>query len=82
MSVKRTKKCPAILRKSGCSKAVRQRSSARQKGDKSLHLFDTFEGLPKVEDIDMVWPFYEGKFAASYDSVKDYLKDYNNVFFL
>ncbi|HZK30188.1 MAG TPA: TylF/MycF/NovP-related O-methyltransferase, partial [Methanoregula sp.] len=51
------------------------------KGDKSLHLFDTFEGLPKVDDIDMVWPFYEGKFAASYDSVKDYLKNDLNVFF-
>ena len=29
----------------------------------------------------MVWPFYEGKFAASYDSVRDYLKDGDNVFF-
>ena len=52
------------------------------KGDKHLHLFDTFEGLPKVDEIDMVWPFYEGKFAASYDSVREYLKDGENVYFL
>ena len=34
-----------------------------------------------MEDIDIVWPFYEGKFAASYDSVKEYLKNDSNVFF-
>ena len=29
----------------------------------------------------MVWPFYEGKFAASFESVKAYLKDAKNVYF-
>ena len=51
------------------------------KGDKHLHLFDTFEGLPHVDEIDMVWPFYEGKFAASYDHVRNYLKHDTNVSF-
>jgi predicted O-methyltransferase YrrM len=30
--------------------------------------------------VDAVWPFYEGKFAASYDDVKTYLSQEKNVF--
>ena len=30
--------------------------------------------------MDTVWPFYEGKFAASYDDVKTYLAQEKNVF--
>ena len=41
----------------------------------SSSVYGDHPGLPKVEDIDMVWPFYEGKFAASCDTVKEYLKN-------
>ena len=81
MSVMRTLKVPGDIAEVGVYKGGSAKIICSAKGDKSLHLFDTFEGLPKVEEIDMVWPFYEGKFAASYDSVKDYLKGYSNVFF-
>lgn len=81
MSVKRTFKVPGDIAEVGVFKGGSAKIICAAKGDKSLHLFDTFEGLPKVEDIDMVYPFYEGKFAASYESVKEYLKDNSNVFF-
>lgn len=81
MAVKRTRKVPGDIAEVGVYKGGSAKIICSAKGDKHLHLFDTFEGLPKVEDIDMVWPFYEGKFAASYDSVRDYLKDGDNVFF-
>ena len=66
MAVKRTQKVPGDIAEVGVYKGGSAKMICSAKGDKHLHLFDTFEGLPKVEDIDMVWPFYEGKFAASY----------------
>ncbi len=81
MAVKCTQKIPGDIAEVGVYKGGSAKIICSAKGDKHLHLFDTFEGLPKVEDIDMVWPFYEGKFAASYDSVREYLKDGDNVFF-
>ena len=81
MAVKRTQKIPGDIAEVGVYKGGSAKIICSAKGDKALHLFDTFEGLPKVDDIDMVWPFYEGKFAASYDDVKNYLKHDKNVHF-
>jgi O-methyltransferase len=49
------------------------------KGDRPLHLFDTFSGIPEAEEIDK-W-FATGQYAASLETVKNYLKDNTNVFF-
>ena len=48
--------------------------------DKSVHLFDTFSGMPEIErDIDL---HRKGDFAdTSLDSVKMFLSDCNNVIF-
>ena len=48
---------------------------------KSIHLFDTFEGLPyeTTEKIDEVYE--KGHCAASFDDTKEYLSEYNNVYF-
>jgi hypothetical protein len=81
MAVRQTQKVPGDIAEVGVYKGGSAKIICSAKGEKHLHLFDTFEGLPKVEDIDMVWPFYEGKFAASCDGVKEYLKHDNNVFF-
>ncbi len=81
MSVRQTQKVPGDIAEVGVYKGGSAKIICSAKGEKHLHLFDTFEGLPKVEDIDMVWPFYEGKFAASCDGVKEYLKNDHNVFF-
>jgi len=49
------------------------------KGEKTLHLFDTFEGIPEVDRFDHN-DFSQGQFAASMESVKIYLRNYANVF--
>lgn len=63
----------------GVSTAGSSRILAETKGDKTLYLFDTFEGLPNPEAID--GNFKEKQFAASLDSVKEYLNDCGNIFF-
>jgi O-methyltransferase len=79
MAVKRTQKVPGDIAEVGVYKGGSAKIICSVKGDKHLHLFDTFEGLPQVDEIDMVWPFYEGKYSASYDHVKSYLEGDNNV---
>ena len=81
MAVKRAQKVPGDIAEVGVYKGGSAKIICSVKGEKHLHLFDTFEGLPQVDEIDMVWPFYEGKFAASYDKVRDYLKGETNVTF-
>ncbi len=51
------------------------------KGNKKLHLFDTFEGLPPLSAADNINQFHEKQFSSSFDEVKNYLKDYSNVYF-
>lgn len=50
------------------------------KGNRTLHLFDTFEGLPKPTSADSS-SMHEKMYAAGLDSVKTYLSDYKNVIF-
>jgi O-methyltransferase len=48
------------------------------KGDKTLHLFDTFEGLPPASEHDAgILP--AGRYKCSLESVQQYLKGYSNV---
>lgn len=51
------------------------------KGERPLHLFDTFEGLPTTGDHD--WSFEESQYSESQDAVQSYLQEnsYPNVFF-
>ncbi|HVN73685.1 MAG TPA: TylF/MycF/NovP-related O-methyltransferase [Methanoregula sp.] len=81
MAVKRTEKVPGDIAEVGVYRGGSAKIICSAKGARPLHLFDTFEGLPKVDEIDMVWPFYEGKFAASFESVKEYLGNEQNVHF-
>ncbi|NLD57876.1 MAG: macrocin-O-methyltransferase [Methanomicrobiales archaeon] len=81
MAVKRTQKVPGDIAEVGVYRGGSAKIICSAKGEKNLHLFDTFEGLPRVDEIDMVWPFYEGKFAASFEDVKDYLKSDPRVHF-
>ena len=80
MAVKRTQKVTGDIAEVGVYKGGSAKIICSAKGHKALHLFDTFEGLPKVDEIDMVWPFYEGKFAASFEKVREYLKSEKNVY--
>jgi predicted O-methyltransferase YrrM len=81
MAVRTTQKIPGDIAEVGVYRGGSAKIICSAKGEKALHLFDTFEGLPKVDEIDMVWPFYEGKFAASFEDVRDYFKENKNVHF-
>jgi O-methyltransferase len=81
MAVKRTHKVPGDIAEVGVYRGGSAKIICTAKGDRHLHLFDTFEGLPQVDEVDAVWPFYEGKFAASFEAVRKYLDDECNVFF-
>lgn len=52
---------------------------ASVKKGKKLHLFDTFEGLPKTTKEDRY--FDQGEYSASLEDVKKFLSDYDNVYF-
>lgn len=49
------------------------------KGDKMLHLFDTFEGLPDTDAADT--HLSRGQYACSLPAVKEYLRSYKNIFY-
>ncbi|MHC4176832.1 MAG: TylF/MycF/NovP-related O-methyltransferase [Planctomycetota bacterium] len=50
------------------------------KGGRTLHLFDTFDGLPESTDPDRQ-VHREKQYPSSLESVREYLKDYDNVEF-
>jgi len=50
------------------------------KGDKPLHLFDTFEGLPKPSERDRA-VHGEKQYACSLESVQAFLKDQPGVYY-
>jgi O-methyltransferase len=47
------------------------------KGSKSFHLFDTFEGLPEVTQSDT--RFEAGQYKSSLEEVKEYLKEFPGI---
>lgn len=48
------------------------------KKKRNFYIFDTFEGIPEISERDH--GFHEGQFKGSYNFVKNYLKNYKNVF--
>lgn len=71
---------PGAFAEVGVFKGASAKLICEVKGDKPLHLFDTFEGLPEpgVHDRDV---HRQGQYACSLDSVKEYLNGYENVHF-
>ena len=51
------------------------------KGNRTLHVFDTFEGLPDLSSEDNKNRFYMGQYSSSFEDVKNYLKKYQNIYF-
>ena len=82
MAVQNTQKIPGDIAEVGTYKGGSAKLICKVKGNKSLHLFDTFEGLPSPStSIDDLKQFKEGRLLASYEKVKNYLKDYAYVYF-
>jgi O-methyltransferase len=79
MTTKLTKKSNGDVAEVGVYKGASAKLICEAKGERSLYLFDTFEGLPKV-DKKYDSQFYKGKFASQLTEVKQLLKGYKNVF--
>ena len=79
MAVKNTSKIEGDIAEVGVYAGGSANLICKAKGDKMLHLFDTFEGLPKVEEIDK--KFSKGEFSASLEEVKSNLRNCKNVYF-
>ena len=78
--VRRTAKLPGAIAELGVFRGGSAKLIAKLKGNKELHLFDTFEGMPKVrKDVDH---HEAGDFAeTSLEAVQAYLSGFENIFF-
>ena len=76
----KARKLPGAIAELGVFRGGSAKLIALLKGDKELHLFDTFEGMPAVRsDVDH---HEAGDFAnTSLEAVQAYLKDFKNIFF-
>ena len=73
-------KRPGAMAEVGVFEGGSARLICEAKGEKVLHLFDTFEGLPKATAPDRQVHRLK-QFASSLESVQAYLQDFPNVYF-
>ena len=74
------KKLPSEFAEVGVYQGGSARAICEAKGDKVLHLFDTFWGLPEV-DPTIDGGLYQELYKADLEQVKTYLANYNNIHF-
>jgi len=79
MVVRRTAKIEGDIAEVGVYHGGSAKLICEAKNGRSLHLFDTFDGLPDLCEIDNPSQFCQGKFRATFEDVKDYLRKYSNV---
>lgn len=80
MAVKNTKKIKGNIAEIGVYRGGSAKIICEAKEDKSLHLFDTFEGIPELSKWD-TGDYHKGELQASLKDVKSYLNKYRNVYF-
>lgn len=78
MAVRRTAKIPGDIAEVGAYKGASAKLIAHAARGKHIHLFDTFEGLPELRDIDRS-AFTDGQFVADVADVTAYLSAYPSV---
>lgn len=81
MAVKKAAKVNGDIAEVGVYKGGSAKLICEVKGNKTLHLFDNFEGLPDLSDKDDIKQFYKGQYLSSFENVKIYLKEYPDVHF-
>lgn len=81
MAVNRTKKIKGDIAEVGVYKGGSAKLICNYKGNKTLHLFDTFEGLPELSKHDCKKQFKKGMHSAIYMDTKKYLSEYRDVHF-
>jgi O-methyltransferase len=79
MAVKNTGKIEGDIAEVGVYKGGSATIICEAKGNKALYLFDTFCGLPSIQEIDSN-KFHVGQYSASFEEVKNHLNGYNNVY--
>lgn len=79
MVTKATEKIEGDIAEVGVYMGGSAKMICKAKGDKTLYLFDTFEGLPEVMEIDKKATYYKGRYSASYEFVKESFNDEKNV---
>jgi len=80
MLVNNTSKLDGGVAEVGCFMGGSSKIICEAKGNKEFNVFDTFEGLPELNEIDDANQFQKGQYSASYEFVKNYLSNYPNVF--
>lgn len=80
-AVKQTQKIGGDIAEVGVYKGASAKLICEAKGEKALHLFDSFEGLPELRPEDNANHCRKGQYTGSFEGVKNYLKKYPNVFF-
>lgn len=73
-------KLPGDMAEVGVYQGASAKLLCEAKGEKPLHLFDTFEGLPLPEEFERPL-LKESQFASSIEAVESYLDVYRNVYF-
>lgn len=81
MCVERTSKISGDIAEVGTYMGSSAKLICEAKGMRNLYAFDTFEGLPDLQNVDDVH-LKKGDFKSSYDLVKSYLSSYQNVFII
>ncbi|MBP9711156.1 MAG: class I SAM-dependent methyltransferase [Candidatus Pacebacteria bacterium] len=79
--VRSTAKVPGDIAEVGTFRGVSAKLIAEARGNhskKTLFLFDTFEGLPELQDIDRA-VFHKGQYGAGMYEVADYLGEYPDI---
>jgi hypothetical protein len=71
-------KRPGAIAEVGVFRGGSAKLICEAKGNKPLHLFDTFEGLPESSQEDR-GVHRKHQYACSVEEVQEYLKDYENV---
>jgi len=77
--VEATRKLPGEMAEVGVAYGGSARMICEVRPDRTLHLFDTFQGLPDPGEVDV--DFHQGDFTCSEDSVRDYLRDCDVVLY-
>ncbi len=85
MAVNSTKKLLGDVAEVGVCHGGSAMIICEAKGNKKLHLFDTFEGLPDTCDIDKTNPsgvvFNKGDYCCSLENARKNMKNYKDVYF-
>jgi O-methyltransferase len=72
-----TGKVPGDIAEVGVYRGGSARLMCEVRGNRALYLFDTFEGLPRTDQLDS--RFGAGQYAASFEKVQNYLAAFPDV---